>query len=60
MIIADTNLKWETNEQTNVGLDFSLLHGDLSVALDYFVRNSKDLLLNVSVRPSSGYPDILY
>jgi TonB-linked SusC/RagA family outer membrane protein len=55
LIIADTNLKWETNEQTNVGLDFSLLHGDLSVALDYFVRNSKDLLLNVSVRPSSGY-----
>jgi hypothetical protein len=25
LIIADTNLKWETNEQTNVGLDFSLL-----------------------------------
>jgi TonB-linked SusC/RagA family outer membrane protein len=55
LIIADTNLKWETNEQTNVGLDFSLLNGDLNFSFDYFVRNSKDLLLNVSVRPSSGY-----
>lgn len=55
LIIANPNLKWETNEQTNVGLDFSLLKGDLNVSLDYFVRNSKDLLLDVSVRPSSGY-----
>ena len=55
LIIANPNLKWETNEQWNAGLDFTVLHGDLSVALDYFVRNSKDLLLEVTVRPSSGY-----
>lgn len=55
LIIANPNLKWETNEQWNAGLDFTLLHNDLGVALDYFVRNSKDLLLDVTVRPSSGY-----
>ena len=55
LIIANPDLKWETNEQTNIGLDFSLLNGDLSVSLDYFNRNSKDLLLYQSVRPSSGY-----
>ena len=55
LIIANPSLKWETNEQTNIGLDFGLLNGDLNVTLDYFVRDSKDLLLYQSVRPSSGY-----
>ena len=55
LIIANPNLKWETNEQTNLGLDFSLLKGDLNMSFDYFVRNAKDVLLDISVRPSSGY-----
>ena len=52
--LVDTNLKWETNEQWNIGLDFSLLTGDLNVGLDYFIRTSKDLLLNRQIRPSQG------
>ena len=52
--LVDTNLKWETNEQLNFGLDFGLLNGDLNVTLDYFVRTSKDLLLNRQIRPSQG------
>ena len=55
LIIGNPNLQWETNEQTNFGIDFGLLNGDLNVSLDYFVRDSKDLLLYQSVRPSSGY-----
>jgi TonB-linked SusC/RagA family outer membrane protein len=56
--LVDTNLKWETNEQTNIGLDFSLLSGDLNVSLDYFVRTSKDLLLNRQTRPSTGFSSV--
>ncbi|MGM9712895.1 MAG: SusC/RagA family TonB-linked outer membrane protein [Prevotella sp.] len=56
--VVDTNLKWETNEQWNVGLDFSILNGNINVALDYFVRNSKDLLLYQSMRPSTGFADV--
>jgi TonB-linked SusC/RagA family outer membrane protein len=52
--LVDTNLKWETNEQWNIGLDFSLLNGDLNVGLDYFIRTSKDLLLNRQIRASQG------
>ena len=52
--LIDQNLKWETNEQLNFGLDFSLLNGDLSVTMDYFVRKTKDLLLERQVRPSAG------
>lgn len=54
---GNPKLGWETNEQTNIGLDFSVLKGDLTVTLDYFIRDAKDLLNNLSLRPSSGYPD---
>jgi len=56
--LVDTNLKWETNEQTNIGIDFSLLRGDLNVTADYFIRSSKDLLLYRQIRPSSGYQQV--
>ena len=56
--LVDNNLKWETNEQLNFGLDFGLLNGDLNVTLDYFVRKTKDLLLERQIRPSAGYSSI--
>jgi len=57
-VLKDTNLKWETNEQFNLGVDAGFLNGELNVSLDYFVRTSKDLLLYREIRPSSGYKKI--
>ncbi|MDN5291923.1 MAG: TonB-dependent starch-binding outer membrane protein SusC, partial [Anaerophaga sp.] len=54
----DTNLKWETNEQTNIGLDFGFMNNNFNVSLDYFIRDAKDLLLNRPLRPSTGYTHI--
>ena len=56
--LVDNNLKWETNEQLNFGLDFGLLNGDLNITLDYFVKKTKDLLLERQIRPSAGYSSI--
>ncbi|MCI5664215.1 MAG: TonB-dependent receptor [Mediterranea sp.] len=56
--LVDTNLKWETNEQTNIGVDFGLLGGDLNVTADYFIRRSKDLLLYRQTRPSTGFTQV--
>jgi TonB-linked SusC/RagA family outer membrane protein len=56
--LVDTNLKWETNEQTNVGIDLGLLKGDLNITLDYFIRTSKDLLIYRQTRPSTGYTSV--
>ncbi|WP_276879995.1 SusC/RagA family TonB-linked outer membrane protein [Bacteroides heparinolyticus] len=56
--LVDTNLKWETNEQMNIGLDASFLQGDLNLTMDYFIRTSKDLLLYRQVRPSTGFSDV--
>lgn len=56
--LVDPDLKWETNEQVNVGLDLGLIDGDLTLSLDYFVRKTKDLLIYFPIRPSAGYSQI--
>lgn len=56
---VDTNLKWETNEQTNIGLDLGFFNNNkLNISLDYFIRTAKDLLLYKSIRPSTGFDNI--
>jgi TonB-linked SusC/RagA family outer membrane protein len=40
-------LKWETTTQTNVGVDFGFFQNKLSGSVDYFVKNSKDILVNL-------------
>jgi TonB-linked SusC/RagA family outer membrane protein len=56
--LIDTNLKWETNESMNYGIDFGFDNNRYSFTLDYFVRDAKDLLLNRSIRSSTGYTQI--
>jgi len=56
--LADTKLKWETNEQKNIGIDLGLLKNSLNVTVDYFTRSSKDLLNWLNIRPSSGYDKV--
>jgi len=56
--VIDTNLKWETNEQWNIGLDGGFFNNALTFTIDYFIRTSKDLLLYQSLRPSTGWNDV--
>lgn len=49
---GNPNLKWETTEQTNVGADMELLSGRVTLNVDYFVKNTRDLLL---YQPLPGY-----
>lgn len=57
--IANPDLKWETTEQFNIGLDASILGGKFSATLDYFTKSSKDLLFNLPLPLASGYSSIL-
>ena len=56
--LVDTRLKWETNEQTNIGIDLGLLNNNINITLDYFTRSSKELLLDRSIRPSAGFTSV--
>ena len=55
--LVDTNLKWETTEMTNIGIDFAFLQ-DWDITLDYFIKNTKDLLLWQQIRPSAGFTQV--
>lgn len=52
--LANPNLKWETSEQLNVGLDMRFLNDKLSVSADYFNKKTKDLLVEISPVPEIG------
>jgi iron complex outermembrane receptor protein len=49
------NLKWEEKSELNFGLDFVVLDSKLSGSLDYFNRNTSDLLRDT---PVSSPPNI--
>jgi len=55
--LVDTNLKWETTEMTNIGIDFAFL-SNWDITLDYFIKKTKDLLLYQQIRPTAGYTQI--
>lgn len=56
--IATPKLKWETNLNFNVGVDFSLFNNRFSGSFDYFERRSKDLLYSRPMPTSLGYSSI--
>ncbi len=43
--VANPDLTWETTTQTNVGVDFGVLSNRLTLSVDYYVKNTTDLLL---------------
>jgi iron complex outermembrane receptor protein len=45
------NLKFERTSQVNVALDYGLMNNRLSGSLEYYVKNTSDLLLEVDVPP---------
>ena len=58
VVTVDPDLKWETNEQTNIGIDLGLYQGQFNITMDYFIRKSKDLLLTRNYAASSGVQSI--
>ena len=43
---GNPELKWETSEQTNIGIDARFLNNRLSVSADYFNKETKDLIVS--------------
>ncbi|WP_020566819.1 SusC/RagA family TonB-linked outer membrane protein [Neolewinella persica] len=53
--IPNPDLTWEQTAQFDVGLDFGFLNNRFSGELDFYVKNTTDLLLDVPVPGSSGF-----
>ena len=50
------SLQWETSTQTNVGLDVGLFDNKLLVNMDYFVKQTDNILIPVPPPVSTGVP----
>lgn len=53
---GNPNLKWETTEQTNFGIDAYFLDNAISLTADYFIKNTKDMLVNLPISYEAGFP----
>lgn len=55
----NANLKWETTTTWNVGLDLGWWNNRLTLALDWYLRDSKDLLAFVTATPGAFTTNML-
>lgn len=52
--LGNSNLKWETSNQFNVGVDLEMFKGSFGVSLDYFNKLTTDMLVIAPLPPSVG------
>ncbi|MFS4416372.1 SusC/RagA family TonB-linked outer membrane protein [Maribacter sp. 2307ULW6-5] len=52
--IGNSDLQWETIENFGVALEFSLFNNILDGTVEYYTRNSSDLLYELPLAPSNG------
>lgn len=55
---ANPNLFWETTEQYNAGLDMGFFNDRLSVLIEVYQKDTKDLLINADAALSQGFSSI--
>jgi len=56
--LANNNLSWETTTGINIGVDFSLLNGRISGAVDYYNTSTNNLLFSVNIPTITGFSSI--
>lgn len=52
--IANKNITWESTRITDFGIDLAFLGNRLNLTADYFIKNTSDILYNVSVSNMLG------
>lgn len=57
--LANANLKWETQVSADVAVEFGLFDNRLTGTLEYFSKQSKDLLFDTSIPLSNGVSSIV-
>ena len=56
--VADPDISWEKTESLNVGIDFELLNGVISGTVDYYSKESVDLIYDKPIPSSTGVNEI--
>ncbi|MCC9018691.1 SusC/RagA family TonB-linked outer membrane protein [Flavobacterium lipolyticum] len=53
------NLTWEKNYNKNFGIDYGLFNNRISGTVDYYIRDTRDLLNNKPVPLTSGFKELI-
>ena len=56
---ANPDLKWESTEQTDIGIDFGLFNGRLNVTADYYYKKTNDLLMPRGLPGYTGFSSVI-
>lgn len=57
--LPNPNLKWETSEQLNFGLDFGLWGNRITGSLDWYTKTTRDMLLNLPIPRTTGFTTMM-
>lgn len=57
--MPNPNIKWEASQQLDIGLDFGLLSGRISGTIDWYNKNTNDLLLSLPIPRETGFTSML-
>lgn len=53
--MANENLKWETTGQVDIGLDLGFFSNRIKLTADWYMKHTRDLLLQAIIPASSGF-----
>lgn len=56
--MGNSDLKWETTSEYNIGLDYSFFNSRLTGTIDYYVATTKNLLWDVVVPTITGFTSV--
>lgn len=54
--LSNIDLTWETTAQTDIGFELGLFDNRLTFDVDYYIKNTTDLLLQVPLPRETGFP----
>ena len=55
-LVKNEDVKWETVEDYNFGIDYGLFDNRLTGSFEYYIKNTKDMLFQKAYPSYSGYP----
>lgn len=53
--LPSSHIKWETTVYKNIGIDMGLWNNKLELSLEGYIKNTKDMLSNKEISPSTGF-----
>lgn len=57
-VFGNPNLRWEQTAQTDYGIDLSFMDGRISFTGDYYIKTTKDLIVDVNLPTTTGFSNM--